>query len=113
MPLNLDKRRAQRKAYYVKNRRTCDAKIKECRRLARLRLIKEFGGQCIECGESDPVVLDFDHIHNDGADHRRSQAPCNAIKLVKDAPERFQLLCKNCNWRKYYWSRVYNAERLA
>jgi hypothetical protein len=74
----------------------------------RLRLIKEFGGTCTSCGETDPIVLTFDHVQNDGANHRRTVRGKNIIDLVKSAPEKYQLLCQNCNWRKEYWRR-YNA----
>ena len=90
-----------RQQWYRQNKATSDAYSKLWRRQERMRLIESFGGMCSECGERDTIVLDFDHINNDG--HKETNA--NIIFSVKRNPERFQLLCKNCNWRKEYWRR--------
>ena len=103
------KDKAEAKAYvanhYQNNRERLDAYARDWRRRERLLLISLFGGKCVHCGESDPIVLDFDHIENDG--HKDSKK--NIIFRVKSHPLRFQLLCKNCNWKKEYWRRQ-NAE---
>lgn len=73
-------------------------------------LIELLGGKCVHCGETDPVVLDFDHINDDGALHRQKTKgkpgtnKCTNYLVKKDI-DKFQLLCKNCNWRKEYWRR--------
>lgn len=69
-----------------------------------------YGGKCNSCGESDPIVLDVDHVQDDGAAHRAEKG--FGQLLMKDilnagyCPERFQLLCKNCNWRKEHARRI-------
>lgn len=68
----------------------------------RLEYIELFGGKCVHCGESDSIVLDFDHINNDGYKDKRKNM---IVWSVKKNPEKFQLLCRNCNWRKEYWTR--------
>ena len=88
-------------AHYQKNKAKLDAYAKEWRQRERSLLIVLFGGKCRHCGESDPIVLDFDHINNDG--HKESGK--NLIFSVKANPAKFQLLCKNCNWKKEYWRR--------
>lgn len=101
--------KAKRAAYvaqwYQQNKAKADAYNRQWCRQERLRLIESLGGMCVECGERDPIVLDFDHINNDG--HKETGK--KLIFSVKQFPERFQLLCKNCNWRKEYWRR--DAER--
>lgn len=101
-----DKKTLNRKQY-AKNRAVRDQYCRNWRKSERLRLIADFGGKCVHCGEGDAIVLDFDHIHDDG--HKDSRK--NIIFRVKANPARFQLLCKNCNWKKEYWRRQ-NAERL-
>jgi hypothetical protein len=101
-PKRSEETKAQYKAaHYQKNKAQFDAYAKNWRRKERLALIDQFGGMCCKCGEADPVVLDFDHVNNDGCkDHKR-----NVIHRVRANPSRFQLLCKNCNWRKEYYRR--------
>lgn len=102
-----DKKQYQ-KEYYAKNKQKLDTYSNEWRANKRLELIAFAGGKCNCCGESDPIVLDFDHIHNDGAEHRRSERQSNMVTLILRTgfdPNRFQLLCKNCNWRKEYQRR--------
>jgi len=97
-----DEKKAYQADYYRRRKVELDAYAKTWRKLERLRLIESFGGRCSECGEGDTIVLDFDHIGNDG--HKGTGK--NIIFEVKQNPERFQLLCKNCNWRKEYWRRT-------
>jgi len=71
----------------------------------RLELIRLMGSRCVHCGEDDPVVLTFDHVKDDGFTERKGER----VSVVKKNPERFQLLCHNCNWRKEYWRRKLTA----
>lgn len=93
------------KDWYKKNKERNDTYTRQWKLNERLRLIEEFGGMCTACGERDSIVLDFDHINNDGYLDKRKTKGTDIIFSVKREPERFQLLCKNCNWRKEYWRR--------
>ena len=48
-------------------------------------------------------MLDLDHINNDGAiERRRKNSSLNYSRLVNlGFPPGFQVLCRNCNWRKH------------
>ena len=101
--------------YYLANKERLDKASNDWRANKRLELIKKFGGKCAECGESDPIVLDFDHVNNDGAAHRKETKKKNVAHILAAFdvdPSRFQLLCKNCNWKKEYWRRK-DAKRIA
>jgi hypothetical protein len=90
--------------YYQNHKLDMDATAIEWRQKERKRLIKEFGGKCIKCSYDNSIALDFDHVKNDGwSDKKRHRK--NVIFWVKQNPERFQLLCKNCNWIKEYHKR--------
>ena len=109
----VEKAKYQRK-YYEANKEKLDAYSNQWRLNKRLELIKQAGGKCVECGESDPIVLDFDHINNDGAEHRKKTKRTNVVNILsKEGIDvtKFQLLCKNCNWRKEY-NRRQNAKRI-
>lgn len=96
--------------YNLQGRRFCV----ECKRISfrkhssnlRDEAIKAYGGKCNCCGETEPMFLQFDHINNDGADHRRKLGG-GSIKIVAWAkknnwPNTIQLLCANCNTAKSY-----------
>ena len=57
---------------------------------------------CACCGETRYRTLTFDHINNDGADHRREMKNTFIPRwLIKNNfPADFQVLCMNCNFTK-------------
>jgi hypothetical protein len=84
-----------------------DCLAQERREYAALKdaVIAGYGGACSCCGESIREFLTIDHIHNDGAQHRRSEKAVGAPlyrRLIGDGfpRDRFQLLCFNCNCGK-------------
>lgn len=73
----------------------------------RLKVVSHYSGgspRCAVCGESEYGFLAIDHVASDGADHRRgdrSAARLDSWLLSHGLPEGFQVLCYNCNWKKY------------
>lgn len=83
------------------------------RRKLRADLIAGYGGVCACCGESRPEFLQLDHIHNDGAEERRSLMKPGSksnlpafmglyrkLRRLGYPRNRHQLLCANCNFAK-------------
>ncbi len=78
--------------------------------LIKAETIKAYGGECKCCGESDYNFLVLDHVHNDGASHRREigktyghrPSSVSMFRWAKknDYPDILQLLCANCNLGK-------------
>jgi hypothetical protein len=70
----------------------------------RLDMIQEYGGKCNHCGIADVDVLDIDHINNNGAKHRKKGLyGYNLYRYLKKLgfpKDEYQLLCRNCNWKK-------------
>jgi len=66
------------------------------RRDRRVKSIINLGGKCVICEINDSDVLQFDHINNDGHLYQNK----HIINQVEDNPEKFQLLCANCNTKK-------------
>lgn len=74
--------------------RRVDARIKEA-------VFQAYGGFiCACCGETEKTFLSIDHIHNDGAEHRRQIGTGNVYRWLRDNgfPSGFQVLCMNCQW---------------
>lgn len=73
----------------------------------RLKVLTHYSdGQlkCASCGESEYGFLAIDHVASDGAEHRRAEpsaARLDSWLLSNGLPEGFQVLCYNCNWKKY------------
>lgn len=67
-------------------------------------MVAAYGGKCAHCGINDQVVLDIDHIDNNGSIHRKQGIHgWQLYRLLKRQgwpKDNYQLLCKNCNWRK-------------
>lgn len=63
------------------------------------------GSQCAMCGETDPAVLEFDHVQNDGKQHREEIRRMPIVDWVlenqEEAARRLQLLCANCHAKKH------------
>lgn len=63
-----------------------------------------YGNACACCGETEEVFLGVDHIAGDGAEHRKTVKPGVALYRVirnENFPkDKYQLLCRNCNWSK-------------
>ena len=70
----------------------------------RMVVIKEYGGKCKCCGESNAKFLTIDHIKNDGVDDRKiGRIGAKLYRYIikhKFPVDRFQLLCFNCNLGK-------------
>ena len=69
---------------------------------------------CKECGENDPVVLEFDHLKD------KKKSVCfltqngYSISSIKKEIEKCQVLCANCHRRKTakefeHWKHVYEG----
>jgi len=60
---------------------------------------------CVSCGETDPRVLDFDHIHGKGATINQLVRDGASIERIKVEIALTQVLCSNCHRKKTYEER--------
>lgn len=110
-----------RKCYYEKNKERIKknyrknyygnieverAKRREYNKKNRIATIEMFGGKCSNCGYTDWRALQIDHVNGDGNKHRKSISHnLTAVFWKKEKeknPDKYQLLCANCNWIKRY-----------
>lgn len=73
-------------------------------RKKKLRAVALFGGKCERCGFTDWRALQFDHKYNDGSRDRKlvRQNAHGYYDYIMKNPEKFSLLCSNCNWIKRF-----------
>ena len=105
MPWTQKDQNASARKYYHANREKVKAKVNECgRRLAKRNrdYIEAYllAHPCVDCGETDPVVLEFDHVR--GAKKREVTAMgwrrC-AIKTIQAEIDKCEVRCANCHKR--------------
>lgn len=67
---------------------------------------EHYDGACACCGETEILFMSVDHIHNDGAEHRKVVGGSHTFYkwLIKNNfPAGFQMLCFNCNLAKGFF----------
>lgn len=92
------------KRYREQNRELRNANRVKRYRILRDRAIAEYGAKCVCCGEDEQAFLVFDHVNDDGAEHRKSVSSGLIVWWLaqNDYPDTIQLLCANCNMAKQY-----------
>jgi hypothetical protein len=93
-------------AHYGQNRERIvarnSARIKK-NRLEYRRIIWEYllAHPCVDCGESDPIVLEFDHVRGDksGDISNLARGEFTTKRLINEI-EKCEVRCANCHRRK-------------
>jgi 5'(3')-deoxyribonucleotidase len=85
---------------YAVNCEEIKARLRNKHKKYKQKFLDLYGGECVNCAESNPNLLTIDHILNDGKQHRQEMG--NTRSVLKDAidnynPGRFRILCYNCN----------------
>ena len=55
---------------------------------------------CVDCGEADPVVLEFDHVNGKEATVARLIANAVSLQRLQQEIDRCVVRCSNCHQRK-------------
>jgi hypothetical protein len=91
--------------YYVRNKSRLKSKI-EASRIKRANENKEYvlsylrEHPCVDCGEGDPVVLEFDHIGKKTRNIAAMITRGNSIEAIQAEIAQCQVRCANCHRRK-------------
>jgi len=108
MPFNDPiKQRAASRRHYEKNRDRVIASAKKYSKLTRDR-IRAFitthlkANPCVDCGETDAIVLEFDHLKDKDFNISDAARKGVSIKKLKDEIAKCEVRCSNCHRRKTY-----------
>jgi len=90
-----------REIYYPKQKRRLSIYRRRHTLKVRLLMLNFLGGiRCKRCGFSDYRALQIDHTFDDGSEERKTRLTSSQKKYfikIKNNPERYQVLCANCN----------------
>lgn len=110
---------ARAKRFYVENLQRCrdrtDAWIRRTNEMNRWRVLEHLReNPCVDCGESDPVVLEFDHIED--KEHGIAELLHWHVRwaLIEAEIAKCEVRCANCHRRRHAeradWFRHRHAE---
>lgn len=100
--------RANALAYKRKYPGRVAANYKRCLRKLKVRVLTAYScgpsPQCECCGEGHIEFLSIDHVHGDGASHRKKVGSKVYSDLYRRRyPPGFRVLCMNCNTSHGFW----------
>lgn len=84
----------ENKEYYLERNRKVKRKLR--------KFLYDFLSEnpCVDCGEDDPIVLDFDHqrdkVFQLGSFHRTTLS----LRRIKEEMDKCEIRCSNCHRRK-------------
>jgi hypothetical protein len=104
---NREKQRAASRRHYAKHRERVIESAKKYSKIARDR-IRAFitahlkANPCVDCGETDPVILEFDHLKTKDFNISDAARKGVSIKKLNDEIAKCEVRCANCHRRKTY-----------
>lgn len=101
---NREKMREYDKERAKTNHRRFSKNASKRKRFGELReeIFNILGHACIRCGFSDKRALQFDHVNANGSKHRKQNGGIGIYRDILNNPDKFQVLCANCNWIKRF-----------
>ena len=97
--------RVYQRAHYVNNKNVYVKKAavhREATRKAVRRKVWEYllGHPCVDCGEKDPVILEFDHQREKLSNVSCLVSTGATWRRVKNEIDKCEVRCRNCHQRK-------------
>lgn len=98
----LQEKRGYAQTYYQKNRKRQNCITLENYHNLRQQILDMYGHICSCCGVVGDDFLALDHVENDGKEHRATRGKHGVYRdaVAEYRPDRFQVLCHNCNIAK-------------
>lgn len=105
---DIAKQREASRRHYAKHREKVIAKAKEYSKAARDRT-RAFvnahlkANPCVDCGETNPIILEFDHISDDKEFNISDAVRVGyGMKKLKEEMAKCEVRCANCHRKKTY-----------
>jgi hypothetical protein len=104
---NREKQRAASRRHYEKHRDQVIADAKKYSKIVRARIrayIKDYlkANPCVDCGEADPVILEFDHVRDKDFNISDATRKGVSINKLRDEIAKCEVRCANCHRKKTY-----------
>jgi hypothetical protein len=100
---NPEDQKAAQKRHYQKHKQKIIARSRESNKV-RIKRNKEYiltvksESGCVDCGESNPLVLDFDHVRGEKFGNVSDLArQAYSIKKIQKEIEKCEIRCANCH----------------
>lgn len=99
-----DKRDKQNRKYYQNNsevRKKVKERVERKKQINKLKLLQYLElHPCIDCGESDPIVLEFDHIRDKYIEISKMITNNYNWEKIEKEISKCEVRCANCHKRK-------------
>lgn len=88
---------------------TCDNDTSKNKRLKKRKFVYSYllDHPCVDCGESDPITLEFDHLDSSLKEHSISNMMGMSIEKIKLEISKCEVVCANCHRKRtaktYNW----------
>jgi len=100
--LHIGLRKKHKRTFYMKNRENHNKDALNRYHKLRKAVVDLYGNKCNCCGEDEYMFLALDHVDGGGKSHRNQRGSYGVYKDAIESydPNRFQILCHNCNMAK-------------
>jgi 5-methylcytosine-specific restriction endonuclease McrA len=109
MPFNVTviKQREASRRHYAKHRERVIESAKKYSKIARDRIRAYItthlkANPCVDCGETDAIVLEFDHVTSKDFNISDAARKGVSMKKLRDEIAKCEVRCSNCHRRKTY-----------
>ena len=105
-----ERQRIASRKHYESNKATVNARSMQRATVVRKKIrawLHEYlkNNPCVDCGESDPVVLEFDHQRDKLFAIGDAPRKTTSIKVVAAEVAKCEVRCANCHRKKTYTER--------
>lgn len=92
--------------YREEHRERMNAYWRDYRARVKAETLEHYGAACVCvcCGNAYELHLTLDHVKGGGTAERKARAGAPSWRIARQEgfPDRFQVMCWNCNWAKHY-----------